>query len=112
MPSDNQMRDFPQYAAIASGYVMIPEDGIYYLASNLNDVSIDGEMVIDNDGEPKKYSRHDTSLALAKGLHRIEATFLGHIIGGWPSNWDSGNIMIRKSTDSTFSAITPDMLWH
>ena len=112
VPSDNQMRDFPQYAAIASGYVMIPEDGIYYLASNLNDVSIDGEMVIDNDGEPKKYSRHDTSLALAKGLHRIEATFLGHIIGGWPSNWDSGNIMIRKSTDSTFSAITPDMLWH
>lgn len=112
VPSDNSMRDFPQYAALASGYIMIPEDGIYYFSSNYNDVSIDGQIAIDNDGKVKKFSHGDCALALAKGLHRIEVTFLGHIIGGWPSNWDSGNVLIRKSGESGFRPVGPEMLWY
>lgn len=111
VPSNNDMRDFPQYVAVASGYVMIPEDGVYYFSSNNNDVSIDGRMIIDNDGQMKKFSHNDCAVALAKGLHRIDVTFLGHIMGGWPSNWDSGNVLIRRQDETKFKAVSPEMLW-
>ena len=69
-------------------------------------------MLVNNGGEVKRFSRHDSSVALAKGLHEIKAVFLGHIIGGWPSNWNDGSIKLRKSDAKEFTAITPEMLCH
>ena len=106
------MRGVKQYAAIATGYVMIPEDGVYYFSSDLEEVWLDGKLLIDNGGEVKRFSRHDRSAALAKGLHEIKAVFLGHIIGGWPSNWNDGSIKLRKADAEEFSAISPEMLVH
>lgn len=111
-PSPESMRGVEQYAAVATGYVEIPEDGVYYLSSDLEEVWIDGEKLIDNGGETKRFSRSDNSMALAKGLHSLKAVFLGHVIGGWPSNWNDGSILLRKSDADSFKAITPEMLWH
>jgi hexosaminidase len=69
------------------------------------------ELLISNRGETKRFSRNDKSAALAKGLHEINR-FLGHIIGGWPSNRNNGSVSIRKSDVDQFSAITPEMLFH
>ncbi len=110
--STESMRGIKQYAAIATGYVDIPSDGVYYLSSNLEEVWMDGKLMINNSGEVKRFSRKDTSVALAKGLHEIKAVFLGHIMGGWPSNWNNGDINLRRSDEQTFKAITADMLWH
>lgn len=110
--TDESMRGVNQYAAIASGYVEIPEDGVYYFSSDLEEVWIDGNMLISNEGETKRFSRHDKSVALAKGLHEIQAVFLGHIIGGWPSNWNNGSILIRKSDAEKFSLIKAEQLVH
>ena len=106
------MRGVKQYAAIATGYVNIPEDGVYYLSSDLEEVWIDGKLMISNGGETKRFSRHDTSIALAKGLHEIKAVFLGHIVGGWPSNWNDGSISLRKADQKEFKAISEEMLCH
>ena len=113
VPSDNYMREnFPQFASVATGYIMIPEDGIYYFGTNFNDLSIDGKLVVDNDDKVKRYSSTGTSVALAKGLHPIKVTFLGHILGGWPSNWDRGDIMMREKSDEKFYRVSPEMLWY
>lgn len=106
------MRGVEQYAAVATGYVNIPEDGVYFISSDLEEVWIDGEKLVDNGGETKRYSRSDNSVALAKGLHSLKAVFLGHIVGGWPSNWNDGSIQLRKSDSAEFKAISADMLWH
>ena len=106
------MRGVNQYAAVATGYVNIPEDGVYFISSDLEEVWIDGKLLVNNGGEVKRFSRHDNSVALAKGLHEIKAVFLGHIIGGWPSNWNDGSIKLRKSDAAEFTAITPEMLCH
>lgn len=110
--STESMREVKQYAAVATGYVDIPEEGVYFFSSNLEEVWIDGKLLIDNGGEVKRHSRKDNSVALSKGLHAIKAVFLGHIIGGWPSNWNDGSISLRKSDAEAFKPITPDMLWH
>ena len=106
------MRGVKQYAAIASGYVDIPEDGVYYFSSELEEVWIDGKMLISNHRQVKRFSRSDKSVALSKGLHELKAVFLGHIIGGWPSNWNDGSIRIRKSDAERFVRIRPDQLFH
>ncbi|MDR2921435.1 MAG: family 20 glycosylhydrolase [Tannerella sp.] len=110
--TDESMRGVNQYAAIASGYVYIPEDGVYYFSSDLEEVWIDGNLLISNEGETKRFSRHDKSVALAGGLHEIQAVFLGHIIGGWPSNWNNGSILIRKADTEKFSPIKGEQLFY
>ena len=110
--STESMRGVEQYGAIATGYVEIPEDGVYYFSSNNDEVWIDGKLLINNGGEVKRFSRHDSSAALAKGLHEIKVVFLGHIIGGWPSLWDDASIRIRKADQDKFVAITPEQLFY
>lgn len=110
--STESMRGVKQYAATAEGYVEIPESGVYIVSSNLEEVWIDGKLLINNSGEVKRHSRNDRSVALEKGMHEIKAVFLGHIIGGWPSNWNDGAILLRKSDTKEFKPVTADMLWH
>lgn len=110
--TDESMRGVNQYAAIATGFVNIPEDGVYYISSDNEEVWIDGKLLVNNGGEVKRFSRKDSSVALAKGQHEIKVVFLGHIIGGWPSNWNDGSVKIRKADQKDFVKITPDMLSH
>lgn len=112
VPAPESMRGVKQYAAVATGYVNIPEDGVYYISSDNEAVWIDGKLLINNGGEVKRFSRHDTSVALAAGLHEIKVIFLGHIIGGWPSNWNDGSVKLRKEGAEKFTRITPEMLVH
>ncbi|MDR1555576.1 MAG: family 20 glycosylhydrolase [Tannerellaceae bacterium] len=109
-PSNDAMRNVKQYAAVASGYINIPEDGVYYFSSDNEEVWIDGNLLVNNSGEVKRFSRQDKSVALAKGLHELKVVFLGHIIGGWPSNWNNGSVQIRKSDAAKFTRLTPEML--
>ena len=110
--TSESMRGVNQYAAVATGYVEIPEDGVYYISSDLEEVWVDGKRMIDNGGEVKRFSRHDTSAALAKGKHELKVVFLGHTIGGWPSNWNDGSVKLRKSDATEFVPVTADMLSH
>lgn len=110
--TDESMRGVKQYAAVATGYVNIPEDGVYYVSSDNEEVWIDGKLLVNNGGEVKRFSRNDASVALGKGLHEIKVVFLGHIIGGWPSNWNDGSVKLRKADAEKFTPITPDMLVH
>jgi hexosaminidase len=114
-PSDESMRGVKYYSAVATGYVNIPEDGIYYFSTENEEVWIDGKLLVNNGGEVKRFSGNDSSAALAKGLHEFKVVFLSHIIGGWPSiwnNWHKGTVNIRKSDEEKFSPITSGMLCH
>jgi hexosaminidase len=109
-PYSNSMRNYKQYAAIAVGFVNIPENGVYYFSSDNEEVWIDGKLIVDNAGEVKRFSRRDKSVALAAGYHEIKVVFLGHIIGGWPSNWGNGSVSIRKEGDERFTPLRPESL--
>lgn len=100
------------FAAIASGYIDIPEDGVYFISSDNEQVWIDGKLLIDNAGEVKRFSRHDSSIALSKGLHKIKTVFIYQIIGGWPTYWNDGGIKLRKSDAEKWIPISPSMLFY
>jgi len=109
--TDESMRGVQQYAAIATGYINIIEDGVYYFSSDNEEVWINGKLLINNRGETKRFSRNDASIALSKGLHEIKVIFLGHIIGGLPSNWNIGDVKIRKEGNEKFEITGSEMIF-
>lgn len=106
------LRGAHAYAAMAEGFVQIPEDGVYYLSSRLDQVWIDNQLMIDNGSDVKAATHHDTSVALAKGLHRIKVVFLANIIGGWPAWWSNLSLEMRKDTDKKFTPVSKDQYFH
>lgn len=111
-PSTKSMRGVKQFASVAEGYIEIPETGVYYVSSELEEVWLDGKLLVNNRGEVKRFSRTDTSVALEKGLHPVKLVFLGHIIGGWPSNWGDGSLRLRNAGEESFKNVTGDMLFY
>lgn len=99
------LRGANNYAAIAEGYINIPEDGVYYLSSRFEQVWIDNKLVINNEGDVKASTLNDSSVALAKGLHPIRIVFLSNIVGGWPSWWSKTSIEIRKDSEQLFKDV-------
>lgn len=93
------------YSSILTGYLNIPEDGVYYFNTDC-ELWIDGNLLIsnekDNNGTARRFSRSDKSVALAKGPHAIKIIRLGAIFGGWPTQWDSINLFLRKDGEAEF----------
>lgn len=100
------------YAAIAEGYVMVPEDGVYYVSSRADQVWIDSKLLIDNSSEVKSISHRDNCVALAKGLHPIKYVFIANITGGWPSWWSGLNLQMRKDNSKEFADVEDSQLFH
>jgi hexosaminidase len=111
-PSWENMRGVKYYGAIATGYVEIPEDGVYFFSSDNEEVWIDGKLLVNNGGKVKRFSNNDSSAALSKGLHEIKVVFCSHIIGGWPSIWNNGSVSIRKADAEKFTPIKPEQLFY
>ncbi|MCD7899115.1 MAG: family 20 glycosylhydrolase [Bacteroides sp.] len=93
------------------GYLNIPEDGIYYFHTDC-ELWIDGQLFISNEkgyeGKARRFSRHDKSIALAKGYHPIEFVQLGAIFGGWPTQWESAFVSMRKEGEDKFKFLKPE----
>ena len=106
------LRGAGAYASVAEGYVYIPENGIYTVSTLTDQLWIDNELVINNDPDVKRFSRNDTSLALAKGLHPIKIVFIANIKGGWPSWWNGIGIQMRKEGAKNFSNVADTQLFH
>lgn len=108
----NQIYEVEPKAVVGEGYIQIPEDGIYVFSTDLAQLWLDGKLLIDNAGETPKFSRHDTSLALAKGWHQIRLVFLGGVFGGFPTYWADNQVRYRRMTEGKSHAVTAEMLAH
>ncbi|MCG8578644.1 MAG: family 20 glycosylhydrolase [Bacteroidales bacterium] len=92
-----------------TGYLNIEEDGIYEFQTNLDQFYLAGRLLIDNDGEVKRFSRNNSTIALAKGKHPVKLVYLNNIIGGWPQAWNGPKVQFRKLGDKQFTQVTNEM---
>ena len=106
------MAEIKPKAVIGDGYVKIPKDGVYVFSTDLDQMYLDGKLLIDNSGEVAKSSRRDKSVALKAGWHKIRLIFIGAVRGGFPTYWDGAAVAYRNIKDNKFTNITEDMLAH
>ncbi|MDR1883565.1 MAG: family 20 glycosylhydrolase [Prevotella sp.] len=96
------------YSTILTGYINIPEDGIYCFNTDC-ELWLDGKYLVsnekDNNGTARRFSRSDKSIALAKGPHAVKIIRLGAIFGGWPTQWDALSVAIRKADQPVFTVM-------
>ena len=106
------LRGANNYGAIAEGFINVPEDGVYYLSSRMEQVWIDNKLVINNEGAVKAGTNSDNAVALAKGLHPVKFVYLCNIVGGWPSWWSNLNLEMRKDNQKKFTAVGESQYFH
>ena len=92
-------------AAVLNGYIEILEDGVYEFQTNFDQFFIGDQLLINNDGEVKRFSRSNETMALAKGKHPVKIVYLNNNIGGFPQSWNYFNLEYRKAGDEKFSLI-------
>jgi len=105
IPDYREIYDGEFYSTILTGYINIPEDGVYYFNTDF-EMWLDGKLLITNEGAEgtaRRFSRADKSVALAKGYHPVKIVRLGAIFGGWPTQWDPMMVSIRPEKQANFN---------
>lgn len=92
-------------STIITGYVNVAQDMVYYFSSDVDQLWLDGKLLISNEGEVKRYSRADKSVALAKGLHSIKIIRLSSTVGGWPAMWNEITVSLRPNNENEFKVL-------
>jgi len=93
------------YNTILTGYIQIPEDGVYYFSFLGEEFWLDGQLFIDNTNTPIRYSRNDKGAALAKGMHAVKMIRLSNTVGGWSSQWTDISLKMRKEYEMKFKEV-------
>ncbi|MGL5317287.1 MAG: family 20 glycosylhydrolase [Bacteroidales bacterium] len=96
---------------VFEGYVEFPEDGVYTLSTDLDQLFIDGQLVVEND----KLSRHNKTKAqigLAKGKHAYKLVVNNYIKDGWPNRWSPIGFIYKKPSGTEFENLKPEMLTY
>jgi len=108
--ADYRRADYKQPSAhIFTGFLDIAEEGIYEFSSNLDQFFIANQLLIDNDGEVKRFSRNNSTIALAKGKHAVKLVYLNNIIGGWPQAWNGPTVKFRLQGADEFTTVSNEM---
>ncbi|MCU4177415.1 family 20 glycosylhydrolase [Carboxylicivirga sp. N1Y90] len=94
-------------ASIYTGYIEIPEDGIYEFETNLDQFFIAEQLLIDNDKEVKRFSRNNSTINLSKGKHPVKLIYLNNNIGGFPQAWNGPKVSFRLWGAEKFTTATP-----
>ena len=83
-----------------TGYFEVPADGIYYFSSEMDELQIDGRVVISNDGKLIRHSHTRNSIALQKGKHAFRLLMINNNIGGYLRTWNNkGFIMATEGSE-------------
>ena len=95
--------------AVYEGYVELLEDGVYGFATDMDELWINGELIIKNGQEcASRHLRHKTTRALAKGKHEYKLVFNNMIKHGWPTGWNHIAILVKAPGEEKYVRLTPD----
>lgn len=95
-------------SVIIEGYINIPTNAVYYFSTDCDQFWINDNLLISNEGEIKRNSNNDRSIALAKGHHQIKLIRLANICGGWVPQWQPVSLSIRDENETKFRVMNAE----
>ncbi len=98
---------------VYEGYVELPEDGVYGFATDMDELWIDGELLVKNGQESaSRYLKHKTTRAMATGHHTYKLVFNNMIKHGWPNSWNSVTFYIKTPSGDRYVPVRRTQLTH
>ncbi len=94
------------------GYFEVSEDGVYTIASDNEELWIDGVRVIDNNNKTKRHLRTKSTKALAKGKHPFKLVMNNSVYGGWPNCWSANTFHYKAPSSDKFTKVNASQLSH
>lgn len=76
-------------ALVYEGSFEVTKDSIFCFTTEMDELYIDGVLVLQNDGKLIRHSRSRTSIALCKGIHNFKLVMLNDNFGGFPRAWNT-----------------------
>lgn len=99
--------------AVYEGFVELPEDGVYGFATDMDELWIDGELLVSNGQEcASRFLRNKTTRALAAGKHQFKLVFNNMIKHGWPNNWNEITFMVKNPSSNDYKKVSKEALSH
>ena len=99
-------------AAVFTGYIDIPESGVYVFGTDADRLEIDSGEVVNNDGKLAMHQLGRGTRALEKGRHAFRMTFLNYPDGGRPRAWDRLGFVYKLQSDKEFVWAAPESMSH
>lgn len=97
--------------AIYEGFIELPEDGVYGFATDMDELWIDGELLVSNGQEcASRFQRNKTTRAMAAGKHPFKMVFNNMIKHGWPNNWNEITFYVKNPSSEKYDKVTPEAL--
>lgn len=97
--------------AIYEGFIELPEDGVYGFATDMDELWIDGELLVSNGQEcASRFQRNKTTRAMAAGKHPFKMVFNNMIKHGWPNNWNEITFYVKNPSSEKYDKVAPEAL--
>lgn len=103
----------PNSLTVYEGLVDLPETGVYGFATDMDELWIDGELLVKNGQEcASRFLRHKTTRALEAGKHRFKMVFNNMIKHGWPNDWNEITFFVKAPSSDQYVKVSPTQLTH
>lgn len=99
--------------AVYSGFVELPEDGVYGFATDMDELWIDGELLIKNGQESaSRFLHKKTTRAMAKGKHEYKMVFNNMTKHGWPNGWNHIAFWTKAPGEKEYTRVAKEQLTY
>ena len=82
-----------------------------YFSSEMDELRIDGKVIISNDGKLIRHSRTRNSIALQKGKHAFQLLMINNNIGGYLRTWNNKGFILAPEGNE-LELPKPEKLTH
>lgn len=98
---------------VYEGLVELPEDGVYGFTTDMDELWIDGELLVRNGQEAaSRHLKHKTTRALAAGKHAFKLVFNNMTKHGWPNDWNEITFLVKAPGADKYQRVRPAQLTH
>lgn len=101
------------YLEVYEGLIELPADGVYGFTTDMDELWIDGELLVKNGQEAaSRHLRHKTTRALAAGKHSFKLVFNNMVKHGWPNSWSDITFFVKAPGAARYERVKPSQLSH
>lgn len=98
---------------VYEGLVELPEDGVYGFTTDVDELWIDGELLVKNGQEAaSRFQRRKTTRAMAAGKHPFKLVFNNMVKHGWPNDWNEITFFVKAPGADGYVRVSPSQLSH